>query len=456
MLPIADIFAALRTRWRLELFVFIAVMALVVLWTAVTPRIYVASASLMYDEPSADPVDGGQTSSEGINGLLSTQSDVIQSESVAADVVQKLQLVNPSVTAQWQAATGGVGDVNAWYGRQLRRGLTVTPVRGSRVLSLRYQSPDPGFAALMANGFAASYIDVRLKLQTDPARTYSRWFKERTQDVRQNLTQAQDRLNEFKQRTGIVDSGEADAEAARLGQLSSELTSAEAASADYSSRAGSAASQSPEVQASGVVQGLRAQIAAKSAQISQMSTALGPNHPDRIAAAAELGALQSKLSSEIGTATRSVRVASGAASSKEAQLRAKLNSQRGRILGLASERAQLDVLRGEVATAQSAYNAVTARLETMRLQSVQPETNVHQLDVAAPPLMPAQPNVAIRLLLGGLIGAMLAIGAAIGLESFRPRIRTARSVAGITSAPVLAALDFSGSRAGTLLIGSAR
>lgn len=456
MLPIADLLAALRKRWRLELLVFLAVIALVMIWTALSPKVYLASSTLLFDEAAIDPVKGTQTAQDSINALLGTQSDVIQSEAVAADVVRKLQLVTPDISERWQQATGGTGDVNAWFGRQLQRGLTVTPVKASRVLTLRYQSPNPEFAALMANGFATSYIDLRLKMQTDPARTYSRWFKDRTQEVRQNLEQAQGRLNDFKRKTGIVDIGAADAEAARLGQLSTELTAAEASSADLSARAGGSAAESPEVQTSGVVQGLRGQIAAKSAQISQISTQLGPNHPDRLAAEAELAALRGKLAAEIGTATRSVRVASSAASSKEAQLRSKLNSQRGRMLGLSGERAQLDVLQRDVDSARSAYDAVTARLETMRLQSVQPATNVHQLDSATPPLLPAQPNVPIRLLLGTILGVLLAIGAGIALETFRPRVRTSQGLAGITGVPVLAAVRLSDLRAGSMLLGSPR
>ena len=454
MLPLADLAAALRMRWRLELLVFVVVVGLVLIWTAVSPRIYVASSTVLFDEPSVDPVQGTQTGQDTLVALLATQADVIRSEAVAGEVVRSLNLVTPAVLARWQAATGASGDVNMWYGRQIVNNVTVAPEKGSRVLAIHYTSQDPQFAALISNGFAASYIDTRLKMRTDPARTYSRWFQDRTREVRGNLEAAQAKLTAFKRRTGIVDSGAADAEASRLGELSSQLTSAEASAADLQARSGSNASQSPDVQTSGVVQGLRAQIAAKSAQVSQMSTSLGPNHPDRVAANAELSALRTKLGAEIGSATRSIQVASGAASSKEAQLRQKLNAQRGRMLGLAGDRAELDVLQRDVDSARTAYDAVTARLETMRLQSVAPETNVRQLDTATAPVLPAQPNVPLRLFLGVLLGLLLATGAALALEIWRPRVRTVKGTAGITGVPVLATVNLSDSRAGALLAGA--
>lgn len=452
MLPLSDLIAALKTRWRLELFVFLAVLGLIALWTAVAPKSYIATSSLLFDEPSVDPVQGTQTTSQdSVGGLLSTQSDVITSVAVAANVVSSLQLATPEVEAQWQAATGGVGDVNTWYGNVLLKKLTIAPDKGSRVLRLQYESSDPTFASAMANAFASSYLDTRLKLRTDPARTYSRWFQDRTAEVRENLQKAQARLTAFKRETGIVDSGTANAELARLGELSNQLTSAEAAAAALNSRAGNNVTQSSEVQLSPLVQSLRSQIATKDAQLSQMGTNLGPNHPDMIAIRAELAELRSKLANEISTSTRAVQVASSAARGTEGELRGKLNAQRGKMLGLSADNAQLDVLQRDVDTAKAAYDAVAARLQTMRLQSVAPETNVRQLDFATPPLFPASPNVPLRVLLGSVLGALLAAGVGLGLELWRPRVRTTSGVAGVSGVPVLATVDLSNSKAGALL-----
>lgn len=453
MLPLSDLIAALKTRWRLELFVLVMVLAMVAIWTAMSPKNYSASSSLLFDEPSVDPVQGTQTTSQdSVVGLLSTQSDVITSVAVADNVVRSLGLATPEVVAQWQAVTGGTGDVNAWYGRQLLSKLLISPDKASRVLRVQYVSTDPNFAALMANAFATSYLDTRLKLRTDPARTYSRWFQDRTTEVRENLEKAQARLTAFKRETGIVDTGTADAELARLGELSNQLTSAEAASAALSSRAGNNVTQSSDVQLSPLVQSLRSQIAAKDAQVSLMKTSLGPNHPDLIAIRAELAELRSKLASEIGTTTQSIRIASNAANSTEGELRQKLDTQRGRMLSLSADNAQLDVLQRDVDTAKAAYDAVAARLQTMRLQSVAPETNVRQLDSATPPLLPFSPNVPLRMLLGLVLGVFLAISVGLGLELWRPRVRTANGAEGISGVPVLATVDLSSSRAGALLM----
>lgn len=454
MLSLSDLAVALRKRWRLELVVFLAVLAAIAVWTAVSPKSYVATSSVLFDDVSVDPVQG-TSGGDPLNALLTTQSDVVQSEAVAAEVVRSQQLAGPAVISSWQKATGGVGDVNAWYGRQLLGGLQIVPEKGSRVLKIQYRSPNPEWSALLANGFVVSYLDQRLKSKTDPARTYSRWFTERTREVRGTLEAAQARLTQFKRQTGIVDSGTVDAEATRLAELSGQYTGAQASAAELNARAGTSVSASPDVQGSGVVQGLRTQIAGKTAQVSEMSSNLGPNHPDLIAAKAELAELRARLAGEVGTTTRSVQVASAAANSKQATLDRLLQQQRGRMLGLAGDRSKLDVLARDVDSAQAAYNSVTQRLETMRLQALAPSTNAHQLDVASPPVLPSDPNVPLRALLGLVLGVLLAVGVGIATETLRPRIRTANGAAMASGAPVLAALDFKRSSIAPLLANAA-
>ncbi len=450
MLSLSDLAVALRKRWRLELVVFLAVLGAIAVWTALSPKSYVATSSVLFDDVSVDPVQG-TSGGDSLSALLTTQSDVVQSEAVAAEVVRSQQLAGPAVISSWQKATGGVGDVNTWYGRQLLGGLQVVPEKSSRVLKIQYRSANPEWSSLLANGFVVSYLDQRLKSKTDPARTYSRWFTERTREVRATLEAAQARLTQFKRQTGIVDSGTVDAEATRLSELSGQYTGAQASAAELNARAGTSVSASPDVQGSGVVQGLRSQIAGKTAQISEMSSNLGPNHPDLIAAKAELSELRARLGGEIGTATRSVQAASAAANSKQATLDRLLQQQRGRMLGLAGDRSKLDVLARDVDSAQAAYNSVTQRLETMRLQALAPSTNAHQLDLASPPVLPSDPNVPLRALLGLVLGVLLAVGVGIAAETLRPRIRTATGAAMASGTPVLATLDFKRSSIAPLL-----
>jgi chain length determinant protein EpsF len=451
MLPLADLLAAIKQRFRIELAVFLFVMILVGVSIALAPRVYSATASLLFDESPIDPVKGESSGEGSLSTLLSTQADVIKSDLVAARVVKDLNLITPAVLSQWREQTGGSGDPALWYGARLLGGVAVLPDRASRVLRVRYTSSDGAYSAAMANAFVQAYLEQKLELQTDPAKTYSRWFADRTREVRANLESAQAKLTAFKRRTGIVDTDSTNAESSRLAELQAAVTNAEVGSADSGARSGQAAAQSPDVQNSAVVAGLRASIAAKAAQVGQMSVAFGPQHPDRKAAEAELAALNAKLSAAIAQQSAAIRVASSAARSKEAELRQSLEEQKARMLSLAADRAEYDVLRRDVDSARAAYDQVTQRLDAMRLSSVAPSAGVRQLDVARAPLFPTEPRIMLRLLLGTVLAAMLALGLAVLLEFVRPIVRSTRALQDATGVPVVATVDFGKSRAFTQL-----
>lgn len=445
---LSDLLSALKARWKLEVAVAAVVLLAVIAWTLMSPRSYTGTATLLFDQTAPDPgVETGQRAVDAAE-VLGTQADVIHSQEIATQVAKASGLTdNPVVLAQWRAATNGAGLPEEWLGRSFLQGLTIEPSRNSTVLSVKYKSRDPASAAQIANGFANVYLKAYLRMTTDPAGAYARWLEERTREVRGKLERAQNVLVAFQRQKGIVSTESMDAEGERLTALSSQLAGAEAANADAASRAGAGSGGSPDVQGNGVVQTLRTQIAQKSAQVSELRTSLGPNHPDMLAANAELASLRARLASEIGTTAQSLNVASGDTAARTAALRRLVNEQRGRMLALSGDRSQLEVLQRDVQSARTAFDSVTQRLNAMRLQAELPRTNVRLLDEAVPPTFPSSPNVPLRLLLGIVLGALLGLSVGAALEWFRPRVRTNRGLTLATGVPVLMTVDFGRSRA---------
>lgn len=443
---IADLLSALKARWKLEAAVAVLVLLLVGVWTAMSPRTYTGTATLLFDQTAPDPGVEMRRSVEAAE-VLGTQADVIRSQEIATQVARATGLTNnPNVLAQWRTATNGEGSPEEWLGRSLLQGLSVEPARSSTVLSVKYKSRDPESAAQIANAFARTYLDAYLRMTTDPARAYTRWFEERTREVRNKLEEAQNALVKFQREKGIVSSENMDAESDRLAALATQLASAEAANADAASRAGAGSAASPDVQTSGVVQTLRTQIAQQTAKVSELRTSLGPNHPEMVAANAELNSLRARLAGEVGTTARSLGVASGDTATRAASLRQLVNQQRGRMLALSTDRSELEVLQRDVQSARAAFDSVTQRLSAMRLQAELPRTNVRLLDPAVPPSMPSSPNVPLRIVLGVLLGVFMGLTLGAVLEWFWPRVRTNRGLAHTTGVPVLMAIDLGRSR----------
>ena len=435
----ADLIRAVLVRWKLELAIFMGVLLLALVWIAMTPRAYIASASMLIDSRAPDPVSNepGQAS-KGPGATVATEAKIIQSEAIANRVADKLGMKQRAdLRERWKEDTNGAQTFDGWLARGLLSGLGVQTMETDNVLTLSYESSDPQKAAQLANAFADSYVDVRLRMSTDPAKTYADWFEKRIAEVRAKLVSSQQALSDFQRARGIISTGSIDAESTRLGELSSQLSNAEAQAADARSRANVGGAAMPEVQTSGVIQGLRSQIASKSAVVQQLRSELGSAHPEMQSAQAELAELQARLASETGKTAGMLGAASAASVSREGQIRGLLSSQRSRMLAQAADRSKLEVLESDTASARREYDSVTQQLASMRLRSTVPATNIRLLDRAEAPLLPASPNVVMRLLMAIIFGLLLAVGVAIALEWRRPRIRNAASLVYLTGAPVL-------------------
>ncbi|PTQ12347.1 hypothetical protein CLG96_07385 [Sphingomonas oleivorans] len=439
----ADFMAAMRHRWKLVLGCLMATLLVIAVWTFFSPRIYASSATLLFDSLASEAEGGaGAAPPMAMASVLGTQADIIRSALVASQVVRNLELEqSPAVIARWTDATGGRGDINSWLVNSLLTNLTVVPTRNTNVMAVQYQASDPEFAALVTNGFADAFVKTQLRLRTEPAKVYSDWFQDRTRDVRARYEETQARLTRFQQEKGLIGGEKLDVELSHLAELSNQLAAAEGAAADARARAAGGGAMSPEVQSAPGVVGVRAAVVAKAAEVQQLETTLGPNHPQLITARAALGVLNSELNQAVAAATRSLQVASSAAQLREAELRERLAAQRQQVLKLSGVQDQLAVLQRDVDAAKLAYDNVTQQLNGARLKSEIPQTNVSILDRAGVPFYPVSPNVALRLILGLLLGLGIGIGLAALLEWLSPRVRSSAGLRDSVGLSTLVDLD---------------
>jgi len=160
MNPLQLLFIVLA-RYKIALLTFVVTVAAVMGVTTQLPKQYTATASVLVDVKSPDPVAAMLMPSS-----LSTQVDIIKSERVARKVVKTLRLdENPIVKQQWTEATKGMGRLDVWLANLLLRNLQVSPGRDSNIIVITYTGADPGFAAAIAkhSGCRAERFEFRCK-----------------------------------------------------------------------------------------------------------------------------------------------------------------------------------------------------------------------------------------------------------------------------------------------------
>ena len=436
----------LLARKRALLLVLVGVFAADLAVTLALPRKYSAVATVISDPRAPDPVYGYMAPGRGGDDTnAGTQVDIITSDRVALQVVRLLGLdKDPDMRTQWQTDGEGKGTVEQYAAGLLGVALDVKPSRESNVISIQYTSANPAFAADVANAYAKAYVDVSLALRTDPARASSTFFDARTRQLRADVEKAQARLSEFQRSHGITVSDERlDVENARLNELSSQLTAIEALRSESQSRQRQAlgeSSSSPDVMQNPVIQLLRSDIAHSEAKVSELRKQLGANHPNLKAAEAELESLRAKLQTEMRQVAGAVGTANSVNEQREAQIRAALEEQKRRVIALRSERDQAVVMQKDLEEAQKAYDLVAQRRSQTNLESLNQQADVAVLSEALVPTEPARPRVRLNLLAGVLLGTLLGVAAALGLELRDRRIRGQEDALQVFGLPILATL----------------
>ena len=180
-----------------------AVFAVTALTTFMTTPIYKATASIQIDREASKVLDKGDISSDDTSSqdFYQTQYQLLQSRSLSERVSAALSLgsdpafnrqVAPSLLTLARSKLSGLifsdgkssnneadsnKDPNREATNRLMDGIEIQPVRGSRIVNISFNHPDPAVAQRVANGYADVFITDNLDRRFD-ATAYARKFLE--------------------------------------------------------------------------------------------------------------------------------------------------------------------------------------------------------------------------------------------------------------------------------------
>jgi chain length determinant protein EpsF len=436
----------LRIVWARKWLVLVTLLLVAAVGTGVTlfllPKQFTAEGSLVV-EVRVDPIMGALAPGLASPAYMATQVEILKSDRVASRVVKMLGVErSPAAVQQWRESTHAKIPLERYFAELLEKGLTVEPSRGSNVINISFSSPDAAFAAAAANAFAQAYMDVSVELRVEPARQSATWLDEQSKTMRTSLEQAQTKLSKFQQENGIVASDERlDQETARLTGLMTQLALAQAEQVDADTRRRNTGTEtSPEVLQSASVQGLKSQLAQAQTKLSEISSVVGKNHPQRVQLEAQVAELKQQLSAEVQRVAGGSTTFSRGSAQKVVELRALVDLQKKQLLSLRSQRDQMAVLQRDVETAQRAYDTVTQRTTQLSLEGQNMQANTRLLSPAIEPYAPSRPRVLVNIV-GSIVGGLL-LGAAlaIGLEILNRRVRAPEDLLGVAGVPLIGVL----------------
>lgn len=441
----------LRIVWARKWLVLGLALLVGLVGSAVTlkmPKQYTAETSLVV-EMRTDPALGALAPALAAPGYMATQVEIIKSERVASRVVKMLGVErSPSAVQQWRDATKAKIPLERYFAGLLQNGVGVEPLNGSNIIDVRFSAQDPVFAQAAANAFAQAYMDVSVELRIAPARQGAAFLTEQSKSLRAALEAAQAKLSKFQQDKGIVVSDERfDQENARYQSLVTQLSAAQGEQIDAEAKSRFSGSEtSPDVLSNGTIAALKGQLATAQTKLTELSAIVGKNHPQRVQLEAQIGEIRAQIAAEIRRVTGGASTQTRSSAQRVADLQAKVDEQRSKLLALRADRDQIAVYQRDLDTAQRAYDAVSSRTQQFDLESQNNQASTRLLSPAVEPLEPSKPKVLVGVIGSILGGLALGVVAALGWELLDRRVRDPEDMMVMVGVPVLGVLRPEGSK----------
>lgn len=442
---------ALRARRRAFFIALAATVVTAIAVALIVPKKYVGTATLIVDTREEQTLSPTRLSPRERAGYMQTQVELLSSNRVATQVARELKLAQrPGTRDQWERATGGIGSIDDWIAEQLRLKLQID-TSASNLILVNYGSDDPRLAAEVANGFAKVYLDTVLQLRTEPTREAVGWFEGQLKNLRNQVTQAQTKLNAYQKQKGILaEDGRLDVESARLSELSTQLLAARNATYDAMSRHkqateamkdGTAPDAIPEVLANAHIGTLKGEVVRAEARREQESAVLGQNHPQFLRTSAEIQGLRDRLQVEVKKVVAGLGYAVQQSKRREQELQAAIDAQNQRLHALREFRIDMTGMTRDIDAAQRSYDTVLGRYMTAKIDASAKQTNLALLSPAIEPVKPVHPKVGLIAGLSVLLGLLLATGIVYVLETLDRRVRSRTDLESRLAVPSLGLLS---------------
>ena len=444
---------------------FIGVLALgAALTLLMTPK-YTAVATLQIDREAARVFNSeeGVTPSETLiqgEEFFQTQYGLLRSRSLAERVIENLGLASsdqaleslgisppePAGTAAEQAARR-----KALVLKTIEENLSVSPVRGSRLVAVGYENPNPVVAARVANGFAENFIQANLDRRFESSRYAREFLEERIAQTKTRLEDAERQLVAYAANQQIInisepgENGDGGATqsltANNLVALNNALAEARAARVAAEERWRSARA-SPVMTLSEVlqnpsVQRLTEQRAILEAEYEQKLSTFQPDYPEMLRLKAQMEEADTQIQAIATNIRNSIQNQYVVAANQERALQAQVDRLTGDVLDLRDRSIQYNILQRELDTTRTLYEGLLQRYKEVGVTGGVAANNISIIDQATPPARPSSPNLLLNIALAALIGLGLGVLAALLLEALDETIATPDDAEDKLGVPVL-------------------
>jgi succinoglycan biosynthesis transport protein ExoP len=352
---------------------------------------------------------------------------------VSSKTTQKVQ-DTPAQTSKTQLDGLDKGlDVKPSLVERYVRFLKVNPIKNTRLVEIRFTTPDPALSQMLANAHAGGFIRMNLETRFDMTKEARAFLDAKNSDLKEKLERSEGALNRFRQAHGVVsmEKGE-NIVVDRLVEVNRQLTAARAqrigAESLYKIVENKPSQYLSEVVTQGLVPIIRENLVKLEAERVKLSTIFKADHPRMLELNQQINEARRSLNAEIANVVRGIEGTFAAARVKEQALQAEAQKQQQIALNLKEVGVEYAVLEEEVKVNRALYENVLNRLHETNISNDLALSNMQVIQPAERPSSPSSPDVPFNLALSAFAGLFLGVGMIFFLEYVDSSLSTPRHV----------------------------
>jgi capsular exopolysaccharide synthesis family protein len=476
-----DRFAVVYRYRRIAVTVFVLTSAVMMIQGYTNVQLYQARGQLLIEDERSTAVPGLQnpenTYYEDPEPYYNTQYRILKGRDLTRHVVKRLHLetvpefngtavppttpfsilrslqtqalgwIRPNAPAQ-SAEAPGIDEtpdesamVSAFIGR-----VTVEPIKQSRLVDVTFTSTDPTFAATAANTLMDEYTEQNLAIKLESSQNMLDWLSKEldkqlkkvqeseqslaTYREKQNAMSLDDKQNIVTQRLTALNDAMIKSRTEKI-QKESLYNQVKSLSGTTSADAIPAIATSPQVQT------LKNKMSELVREKSRLEERYGPKHVQVQANAAQIQDTQRQIDFETSKAMQTIKNDYETAVLQERTLSANLDAAKADAQDLSRKSVGYNVMEREAKSNRQVYESLLQREKELRVSSNSRQNNVRIVDRAEVPRTPLAPAGRRTWMVSMMVGLVLALGVAFGLDYMNDTIKTPEDVSRRLKLPFL-------------------
>ncbi len=423
----------LTRKWMILSITLCGVLIGAMLALRATPM-YKAFATIEIQRQETQIIEGGNVDPVVVADAeyMATQYELLRSRSLAQRVADTLDLPSDPLYANQTLTRSERLDQAA---NVILKGLRVAPAGRSRVVEVEFISPSPAETARIANAVVDNFIQSNLERKYNTTAYAREFLEERLAATRVALEKSERELVAYAERQGILDlssgdEGSINLDTNSLVRLNEDLAAAESDRIEKEQRylqARDNPSSSPLLE-SDALQALKARESELNARYQELLGKFKPDYPEMVSLRTRIDAIQKEIKTEAQAILIALEGEYKAALAREQSLMARVSQLKDEVQSQRNRRIQYTILKRDVDTNRSQYEALLNRLKEVSIASGVGSSQVSIVDRAVVPKLPFEPNLSRVVIQSLIVSLGLGIAIAFALNFIDDTIKTPEDV----------------------------